>query len=285
MQRRNTKSEYELLSDAVAELARSRVFPLVFGGLASRDGVHISALHGHRTPYLAGLHVRLHRGLGGRSMGELRPRLASDYRASRAITHDYDRQVLGEHVRTLLAVPIVVDAQVRGVIYGAHRTDCSVGSVSIDPAVEVARRLQRALADRDRVELLRVEQRVAAVAPSAGALAGEQLERLRASFAELRAITATVDDPVVAERLRALEQELAAIGAPAPTDEPAPHLSPRELDVLGYAALGLRNAEIGGELGLTESTVKSYMGAAMQKLGQSSRHAAVAEARRQGLLP
>lgn len=87
-------------------------------------------------------------------------------------------------------------------------------------------------------------------------------------------------------RLRALESRLAGIGAePLPAGEPEVRLSPRELDVLGFAALGLRNAEIAAELGLTESTVKSYVGAAMQKLGAGSRHAAVAEARRHGLLP
>lgn len=63
------------------------------------------------------------------------------------------------------------------------------------------------------------------------------------------------------------------------------HLSPRELDVLTHAALGSTNAEVGRALRLAESTVKSYMKTVMSKLNASTRHAAVAEARRCGLIP
>jgi DNA-binding NarL/FixJ family response regulator len=62
-------------------------------------------------------------------------------------------------------------------------------------------------------------------------------------------------------------------------------LSPREVDVLACAALGATNSEIAAELALRETTVKSYLGAAMSKLDASTRHAAVAKARRAGLLP
>ena len=62
-------------------------------------------------------------------------------------------------------------------------------------------------------------------------------------------------------------------------------LSPREIDVLACAALGDTNAEIAATLALKEVTVKSYLQAAMAKLDASTRHAAVAKARRAGLLP
>jgi DNA-binding NarL/FixJ family response regulator len=62
-------------------------------------------------------------------------------------------------------------------------------------------------------------------------------------------------------------------------------LSPREVDVLSCAALGATNAEIAATLELKEGTVKSYLQSAMSKLDASTRHAAVATARRAGLLP
>ncbi|WP_448233417.1 response regulator transcription factor [Microbacterium lacticum] len=62
-------------------------------------------------------------------------------------------------------------------------------------------------------------------------------------------------------------------------------LSPRETDVLACAALGQTNAEIAATLTLREGTVKSYLQSAMAKLDASTRHAAVAKARRAGLLP
>ena len=66
---------------------------------------------------------------------------------------------------------------------------------------------------------------------------------------------------------------------------PTVHLSRRETDVLACAALGATNAEIAQQLGLREGTVKAYLGTAMSKLDASTRHAAVAKARRFGLLP
>ena len=55
--------------------------------------------------------------------------------------------------------------------------------------------------------------------------------------------------------------------------------------MLACAALGATNAEIAAELNLREGTVKSYLQSAMGKLDASTRHAAVAKARRAGILP
>jgi LuxR family transcriptional regulator, regulator of acetate metabolism len=62
-------------------------------------------------------------------------------------------------------------------------------------------------------------------------------------------------------------------------------LSAREFDVLSHVALGCRNAEIADRLSLSVETVKTYMRNLMAKLEVSSRHEAVFEARRRGLLP
>ncbi len=89
------------------------------------------------------------------------------------------------------------------------------------------------------------------------------------------------------QRLEMLEQRLAAISnedAGAPLDHGIA-LSPRETDVLARVALGATNAEIASSLALKEGTVKSYLQSAMGKLEASTRHAAVAKARRAGLLP
>lgn len=279
------RSEQELLDEAVAELGRAGAFSLVFGGLAGSRGVHISSLRGHRTPLLAGLHVEHHRGLGGRSMIEQRPRIAGDYRSSRAITHDYDRQVLGEGVRSLLAVPIIVEGNVRGVLYGAQREASAPGGVAVQPAVRVAAGLQAALAARDASERLRLGLRAEPGPDEAPPVPARQMEELRAGFAELRVIASHIQDPQLAQRLRAVERRLSAFPRQPEAAQDAVRLSRRELDVLGHVALGMRNAEIGRELGLGEATIKSYLAAAMRKLGSTSRHGAVAEARRQGLLP
>lgn len=61
-------------------------------------------------------------------------------------------------------------------------------------------------------------------------------------------------------------------------------LSARELEVLRQVALGRSNREVARELVLSEATVKTHLVHAFGKLGVESRTAAVAAARRAGLL-
>lgn len=339
MQRRTTRSEYELLEAALTELGHAGSFPLVFGGLTSADGLRVSSLRGNQTGSLAGLHVVQRRGLGGQALNEMRPRLAADYRTARNITHDYDREVLTEGVTALLAVPVMVDGEVRGMLYGAEREGISAANRSVDAVVRAAAWLQGQLRARDEAERerLRIELRnglaagsragrqphlpgslnlpgqtadgsIAEVSdfdapiqhhndqwnPEQGAsdqaLSAGRLEELRASYAELRAITASLKDPALIERMRHVEQRLALISQvevpPSAAYTSADvQLSPREVDVLGYVAIGLNNGEIATELALAESTIKSYLAAAMRKLGQRTRLGAATEARRLGLIP
>ncbi|MBN1147277.1 MAG: hypothetical protein JXA78_08475, partial [Anaerolineales bacterium] len=60
-------------------------------------------------------------------------------------------------------------------------------------------------------------------------------------------------------------------------------LSEREMEVLGLVAAGLSNREIGGQLVLEVSTVKSHINHIFRKLGVSKRTQAVARARELGL--
>jgi DNA-binding CsgD family transcriptional regulator len=59
-------------------------------------------------------------------------------------------------------------------------------------------------------------------------------------------------------------------------------LSPREREVLALAGAGLTNAQIAGRLGIGTRTVGNYVAVAADKLGVSSRHAAVLAAIRRG---
>ncbi|KRB38937.1 LuxR C-terminal-related transcriptional regulator [Microbacterium sp. Root180] len=280
----NSQSDARVLAVAVSELVRRTRFPVAFGGLEYDDAVHVTSVVGARTRSLDGLVVQASRGLGGRALVEKRPRLALDYRSSRSITHDYDRAVLGEGIATLFAVPVIVGARARGVIYCGSWAESPVGDVVARPAFAVADELSSELRIRDEVR-----RRLSAVpAPAeASALAPAAREELRETYAELRSIAAVVDDPGVRERLAGIERRLAALSqseTEAPLDLDV-RLSPRETDVLACAALGSTNSEIAAALSLREGTVKSYLQSAMAKLDASTRHAAVARARRAGLLP
>lgn len=272
------------LHRAVTDLVRRTRFPVAFGGLARDGAIHVTSIVGARTHSLEGLVVQESRGLGGRALVEKRPRLALDYRSSRSITHDYDRAVLGEGIATLFAVPVLVGGRARGVIYCGSWAEAPVGDVVARPAFAVADALSSELRIREEVQ-----RRLAlAPRPSEGAtIAPAAREELRRTYAELRSIAAVVDDPAVRDRLARVEQRLAALSQDGqrPADHVDVRLSPREVDVLSCAALGATNAEIAATLELKEGTVKSYLQSAMSKLDASTRHAAVATARRAGLLP
>lgn len=278
-------AETDLVAHAVRELSRRTRFPVAFGGLIEDGVVSVTSIVGNRTRSLEGLRVRPQRGLGGRAMTELRPRMTSDYGASRQITHDYDGFVLGEGLRTLLAIPIVVGGRSRGVLYAGAWHETPIGGVSTAPAMTVADSVASELRIRDEVE-----RRMRSFSPRPQSISAARLEELRESFAELRSISADITDSTLQERLARLESRLLEVAGEERDVTASPisssvHLSRRETDVLACAALGATNSEIASQLGLREGTVKAYLGTAMSKLDASTRHAAVARARRAGLLP
>ncbi|CAN7342491.1 LuxR C-terminal-related transcriptional regulator [Microbacterium sp. LjRoot45] len=276
-------SDADLMAHAIGDLAHRTGLPVAFGGYEREDAVEVTSVVGNRTSHLAGLVVRASRGLGGRAMVEKRPRLALDYKSSRHITHDYDRVILGEGISTLFAVPVLVSGATRGILYCGSWNQLPFGENVARHAVAVANDLATELRVRDEVS-----RRLAPLPqPAAPPITSAAREHLRATYAELRSIAAEVTDDGLRERLSALERRLASLTR----DDGEPHehldvrLSPRETDVLACAALGATNGEIAATLQLREGTVKSYLQSAMSKLDASTRHAAVAKARRAGILP
>lgn len=278
-------SDAELMTRAVADLVARTGLPLAFGGFERAGAVEVSSVVGNRTSHLSGLVVQPSRGLGGRALVERRPRLALDYRSSRNITHDYDRAVLGEGVSTLFAVPVIVAGHARGVLYCGAWARTAFGEQTARTALQVAADLATELRVRDEVGR-RLQQLAPAPAATDG-LSSAAREELREAYAQLRQIATEVGDAGIRGRLTAIQERLATVSQdrsePDITGEV--RLSPRETDVLACAALGQTNSEIAATLSLREGTVKSYLQAAMAKLEAGTRHAAVAKARRAGLLP
>ncbi|GAA1878113.1 helix-turn-helix transcriptional regulator [Actinomadura bangladeshensis] len=274
---------------AVLTLHRTTGLPMVFGGaLSGQDRLRITELVGNTTDSLNGLVVRQGNGLGGKAMAMGRPAWVSNYPCSAAISHDYDKPVGREGLLSILAVPIVVRRRVRGVIYGALREPLGLADRVVGAAVQVARDLEQDLAVHDRAD-----EALAQLPPDTSAA---RWEEVRAVHAELRALAEQVDDLPTRDRLRRASLRLAAAGldesdgsAGSPgAGGAAPHpamLSPRELDVLSYVAIGCTNAEAAERLGLLPETVKSYLRSAMRKLDSHTRLEAVTAARRAGLLP
>ncbi|BDZ63776.1 response regulator transcription factor [Agromyces mangrovi Wang et al. 2018] len=84
---------------------------------------------------------------------------------------------------------------------------------------------------------------------------------------------------MVSRLVQSYVERPAPVGAPAGAAE----LTPRERDVLRALARGLSNAEIGAELFLAETTVKTHVTRVLLKLGVRDRVQAVVVAHTSGL--
>ncbi|HSY00351.1 MAG TPA: LuxR C-terminal-related transcriptional regulator [Streptomyces sp.] len=281
------------LRDALRTLRRATGLPLAFAGLVEPGPgqLRISELQGNRTTSLSGFAVNSGNGLGGKTVALARPCWVTDYSLSRQISHEYDAAVAAEGIRSVLAVPVVVRRQVRGVLYGALRAAQPLGDRTVGAALDAARDLEQALVVRDEARKLLVTARATVRhGDSAGAW-----EEVREAHGALRALAPRIDDPALrSELLRvcgrlagasASGEDVAGPAAPVPDGGERIALTPREVDVLAWVAMGSTNAAAAERLGLRPETVKAYLRSAMRKLGAHTRLEAVVAARRAGLLP
>jgi FixJ family two-component response regulator len=81
------------------------------------------------------------------------------------------------------------------------------------------------------------------------------------------------DDVLLSAVRQALERSRAALGQRAEINELQERyssLSPREREVMALVVSGLLNKQVGGELGISEVTVKAHRGKVMQKMKADS---------------
>lgn len=289
-----TVTDNALLDDAIRALQREAHLAVVLGGHVGEAGsMRLRALRGTTTRALRDLNVAHSAGLGGRVLARNRPAAVHDYLASPGISHDYDRQVATEGLRTMLAVPVADGGRVRMVLYGAIRQRESFGERTLRAAMRVADSVGRELSIRAEVER-RMEARSLRDCLHAEHVPPDSAEwdTVRDAHTELRQLAHETTDTDLKRRLGALAEDLATASTRGSTSEsrddsdgPGIALSPRELDVLACVGVGSTNAETARRLQVLPETVKSYLSSAMRKLGARNRHAAATTARRLGLLP
>ncbi|MBL7499273.1 GAF domain-containing protein [Frankia sp. CNm7] len=83
------------------------------------------------TDVLRGLVVPRGVGLGGLVMAARRPMWVSDYLGAQEITHDFAWHVSQERIVSMIAVPVVSDGRLLGVLYGANRQKTEYSDVMV----------------------------------------------------------------------------------------------------------------------------------------------------------
>lgn len=255
---------------------------VLFGGVLDGNELLISDQMGGRTRSVLGQRVRLGDGLGGKAMLSARPVGVDDYLESTEITHVFDSVIRLEGLRTMAAVPVLVEGRPRGALYAATRDRYHLGNSILGEVQRAAATIGHEIRVRDEVD-----RRVAILRVAESEAIGRDhdfAEVLRQNYAELISIARLDNDEELAGRLRRFAERL-RLPASEPVADEGPSLSRRQLDVLAQVALGCEYAEVGRRLGLKVTTVRSYMRAITAKLGVHNRLEAVALARRHRLLP
>jgi DNA-binding CsgD family transcriptional regulator/tetratricopeptide (TPR) repeat protein len=108
-------------------------------------------------------------------------------------------------------------------------------------------------------------------------------ESIRSALTELHALGARATVARLTQRLRQSGVRGLPRGPRATTAANPARLTPREVEVVGLVALGLRDSEIAERLFLSEKTVGHHVSAVLRKLGVPNRGQAALEAARLGL--
>lgn len=270
----------DLLRASLRTLAARAQIGILFAGLVEDGALTITEFIGTSTGSLDRLFVQRGEGVGGGAMARGKPTAVADYVAAPQISHQHDEAVRREGLRSMVALPVTVDAAPRAIVYAATRERVSIGDRLSVELVEGVRAIAAELRTRDevdrRVSLLRGTE-----LPAADRENHDLREAVRIAHGELLALASMTDDDTLARRILAVTEQLTGQSVVSG----APALTRREADVLAQVALGCSYPATATRLGLQPGTVKSYMQTVMAKLGAHSRHEAVATARRLRLIP
>ncbi|MFH0411677.1 acetate metabolism transcriptional regulator RamA [Corynebacterium sp. L4756] len=273
------KDDDEAVRTALASLKTATGIPVtMYGTLLPDNRLQITQWVGLRTPALQNLIIEAGVGVGGRVVSTRRAVGVSDYVRANTISHENDRYIQDEGLHSIVAVPVIVQREIRGVIYVGVHSPVRLGDKVIEEVTMTARSLEQDLAVNS---ALRRTDGGKSGAGRGHVMNGAEWEQVRSTHSKLRMLANRVEDESLRKELEALcDQMVSPVRVKQSTK-----LSARELDVLSCVALGHTNVEAAEEMGIGAETVKSYLRSVMRKLGAHTRYEAVNAARRIGALP
>lgn len=283
MEQQRHRDDDDAIFSALNSLKNATGIPATMYGACFPDGkLRITKWVGLRTPALHGLEVPPGAGVGGRVMTTRRPVGVSDYTRAKSISHEFDRHIRDEGMHSIVAVPVIVNREMKGVLYAGVHSRARMGDKVLEEVTMTARCLEQELAINEAMR--RVDSGRSAAAggtKQVRSMSGAEWEQVRATHSKLRMLANRVNDESLRRDLEVLCDQMVSPVRVKQTTK----LSARELDVLACVALGHTNVEAAAEMGIGAETVKSYLRSVMRKLGAHTRYEAVNAARRIGALP
>ncbi len=271
------KDEDEAIRSALASLKTETGIPVtMFATILPDNRLQITNWIGLRTPALQDIVIESGVGLGGLVVTTRRPVGVTDYVRANNISHEKDSLIQDEGLHSLVAVPVIVQREMRGVLYVGVHSPVRLGDKVIEEVAMTARCLEQEFA------VFAASRRGDKGSVRSGhVMNGAEWEQVRSTHSKLRMLANRVEDESLRKELESLcDQMVSPVRVKQSTK-----LSARELDVLSCVALGHTNVEAAEEMGIGAETVKSYLRSVMRKLGAHTRYEAVNAARRIGALP
>lgn len=274
------KEDEDAIRQALASLKNATGIPVtMYASVQSDSRLLINQWVGLRTPALQNLIIDNGVGVGGRVLKTRRPVGVSDYIRANVISHDLDPVIQDEGLHSIVAVPVIVQREVRGVLYVGVHSPVRLGDKVIEEVTMTARVLEQELAINSASR--RSDNPRGNVAKQGRMMNGAEWEQIRSTHSKLRMLANRIEQEELRQELEELcDQMVTPVHVKQTTK-----LSARELDVLSCVALGHTNVEAAEEMGIGAETVKSYLRSVMRKLGAHTRYEAVNAARRIGALP
>lgn len=273
------KEDDDAIRAALTTLKTATGIPVaMYGTLLADNRLQITQWIGLRTPALQELVIESGAGVGGRVVATRRAVGVSDYTRANVISHEYDKQIQDEGLHSIVAVPVITQREIRGVLYVGVHSPVRLGDKVIEEVAMTARCLEQDLAVNTALRQgdgARAGQKTGRVMNSA------EWEQVRSTHSKLRMLANRVGDENLRKEIEQLCDQMVSPVRVKQTTK----LSARELDVLSCVALGHTNVEAAAEMGIGAETVKSYLRSVMRKLGAHTRYEAVNAARRIGALP
>ena len=141
------KSDDEAVRAALSSLKTATGIPVtMYGNLLADNRLQITQWVGLRTPALQNLTVPVGSGVGGRVVSTRRAVGVSDYTRANAISHEHDKAIKDEGLHSLVAVPVMVQREIRGVLYVGVHSPVRLGDKVIEEVTMTARCLEQDLA-------------------------------------------------------------------------------------------------------------------------------------------
>ena len=147
MDSQRIKDDEDAIRAALTSLKTATGIPVtMFAAVLPDNRLQISAWVGLRTPALQNLIIDSGCGVGGRVVTTRRPVGVSDYTRANVISHEYDNIIQDEGLYSIVAVPVIVHREIRGVLYVGVHSPVRLGDKVIEEVTMTARTLEQDLA-------------------------------------------------------------------------------------------------------------------------------------------